>query len=146
MKPRTATAEVAEEARVLVIDSKMFEAMVVGNAEIAVRLIQRLARRLDNANALIDTLMHRDPKARVILGLARMAEFAGEAREDGSVWVDLDDEELAQEVGVKAEDVKSVVTRLARLGIVEDGSDGFRIPDVMRLHEFFEFLQSREQS
>ena len=40
---RTATATVASDARLLVIDPKTFEAMVRGNAEIAVRMIKKLA-------------------------------------------------------------------------------------------------------
>ena len=72
-KARTATAEVVEDARLLVLDAKTFEAMVLSNVEIAVRLIKKLARRLDNADTLIEILMHRDPKARVILGLSREA-------------------------------------------------------------------------
>ena len=35
--------------------------------------------------------------------------------------------------------------RLGRLKIVEETAEGFRIPDVMRLHEFLEFLQMREK-
>src|SRR5207248_3067117 len=38
-KPRSAGAVVAEDAKLLVIDPKKFEAMIRGNVEIAVRLI-----------------------------------------------------------------------------------------------------------
>ncbi len=67
-KPRTATADALDEVRALVLDNKMFEAMVVGNTEIAVRLIKKLSRRLDSANALIEILLEQDPRVRVILG------------------------------------------------------------------------------
>ena len=40
-KPRTATAVVEQQAKVLVLGAKAFERMVVSNAEIAVRLIKR---------------------------------------------------------------------------------------------------------
>ena len=135
-KPRTA---------VLVIDAKMFEAMLRGNAEIAVRMIQRLAKRLDEANGLVGVLMQKDPKARVILGLERAAE-SGLVLEDGTVRVLTDEDTLAQQVGVAPEDVRGVLQRMARLGIVEVEDTGFRIPNVMRLHEFLEFLQSRSKA
>src|SRR5438874_2596705 len=48
-KPRSATATVAEDAKLLVIDSKTFEAMVRGNSEISVRMIKKLAHRLQEA-------------------------------------------------------------------------------------------------
>jgi CRP-like cAMP-binding protein len=143
-KPRTATAQCVEETRLLVIDSKMFEAMLRGNAEIAVRMIQRLAKRLDQANGLIGVLMQKDPKARVILGLERAAE-SGTPLEDGSVRVVADRDSLAQQVGVTPEDVRAVLARLSRLGIIDVDEEGFRIPNVLRLHEFLEFLQSRSK-
>jgi CRP-like cAMP-binding protein len=143
-KPRTASAECVEETRLLVIDAKMFEAMLRGNAEIAVRMIQRLAKRLDQANGLVGVLMQKDPKARVILGLEQAAE-RGVVLEDGSVSVAADEESLAQQVGVSAEDVHGVLQRMARLGIIEVEDGGFRIPNVLRLHEFLEFLQSRNK-
>ena len=143
-KPRTASAECVEETRLLVIDGKTFEAMLRGNAEIAVRMIQRLAKRLDQANGLVGVLMQKDPKARVILGLEQAAE-RGVVLEDGSVSVAADEESLAQQVGVSAEDVHGVLQRMARLGIIEVEDSGFRIPNVLRLHEFLEFLQSRNK-
>ncbi len=144
-KPRTASAQVIEEAEMLVIDGKTFGAMVVSNTEIAVRLIRKLASRLDNANELIDILMHKDPKARVILGLSREAEYSGEPMEDGGVRVPLNHAGLARQVGLPVKEVESVLARLFRLGILEDDEQGFRIPDTLRLHEFLEFLQMQEK-
>ena len=148
-KPRTATAEALSPLRCLVIDARTFGQMVVSNAEIAVRMITKLARRLDSANALIEVLMHRDPKARVILGLCRQAEMIGEEREDGSVWVPISRPELAAEIGLTEEETEEVLVRLRRLRIVQGGDDaegeGFTVGDVQRLQEFLEFLEMRER-
>jgi len=144
-KPRTATAEALTPLRVLVIDAKTFGQMVVSNAEIAVRLITKLARRLDSANELIEVLMHRDPKARVILGLSRQAEMIGEAQPDGSVVVPIACAELAAEIGLTEEETDEVVKRLARLKIVAPIETGYRVSDVKRLAEFLEFLEMREK-
>ncbi len=144
-RPRAATALVLEEAKLLEIDSKTFEQMVVKNAEIAVRLIQRLARRLESANDLIELMMHRDPKARFILGLSRQADLIGVEREDGTVAVELPPDELAEELGLTVKEVDEVVRRLSRLGIVEDIGAGLVINDRARLHEFYEFLEAQQQ-
>jgi CRP-like cAMP-binding protein len=128
----------------LVIDARTFEQMVVGNTEIAVRLIKKLARRLDNADALIEILMHRDPKARVILGLSREAEHGGIENEDGSVLVPLGRQDLAEQVGLTVAEVGDVLARLGRLQMVQETDEGFVIHDVMRLAEFLEFLEMRE--
>src|SRR5688572_24547789 len=114
-KPRTATAEVVETARLIEIDAKRFEAMVLGNTEIALRLIQKMAQRLNAADELISILMRRDPKARVILGLSREAEAQGEVREDGSVLIPMDRDTLAQELGLSGDEIQGVLARLTRL-------------------------------
>jgi len=144
-KPRTATAEVVEAARLLVLDAKTFEAMVLSNVEIAVRLIKKLARRLDNADTLIEILMHRDPKARVILGLSREAEQGGIEQDDGSVLVPLSREDLAAQVGLTPDEIVDVLSRLTRLRMVQETPEGFVIEDVLRLSEFLEFLEMREK-
>jgi CRP/FNR family transcriptional regulator, cyclic AMP receptor protein len=144
-KPRNATAEALSPLRCLVIDARTFGQMVVSNAEIAVRMITKLARRLDSANALIEVLMHRDPKARVILGLSRQAEMIGEQREDGSVYVPLSRLDLAAEIGLTEEETEDVLVRLRRLRIVEGGDEGFVVGDLQRLQEFLEFLEMRER-
>ena len=144
-KPRNASAEVIEDAQMLAIDGRTLGVMITSNAEIAVRLIRRLARRLDSANTLIDILMHRDSKARVILGLSHEAEFNGQPLEDGSLFVPIEADGIANQVGLSIEEVDAVLMRLRRLDMVLPVEGGFQIPDRMRLHEFLEFLQMREK-
>ncbi len=144
-KPRTATATVVEEAKLLVLDGRTFEQMVVSNTEIAVRLIKKMARRLDAANNLIEVLMHRDPKARVILGLSREAAIVGTPLEDGSVMVPSTESELAEQFGVDEKSLIDVFRRLDRLGIIDSRSDGVLVRDNERLHEFLEFLEMQHK-
>lgn len=144
-KPRNATAIVEEAARVLVLGGRTFEQMVVSNAEIAVRMIKKLARRLDSANELIEVLMHRDPKARVILGLSREAEATGERQADGSVLVPMSAEQLAEQVGLSEPETREVLKRLRRLRIVEHAERGLIVTNVARLEEFYAFLEMREK-
>lgn len=144
-KPRTATAVVEEKAQLLVLGARTFEQMVMSNTEIAVRLIKKLARRLDSANELIEVLMHRDPKARVILGLSREAQFIGHQRDDGQIHVPMSPHELAEQVGLSEPETSQVLTRLKRLGIIDVVADGVLVKDVARLQEFYEFLEMREK-
>ncbi|MGF1469409.1 MAG: Crp/Fnr family transcriptional regulator [Sandaracinaceae bacterium] len=144
-KPRTATAAVEETAKVLVLGAKTFEQMVVSNVEIAVRLIKRLAQRLDSANELIEMLMQRDPKARAILALSREATFHGKPRLDGAIDVDLQAATLAEEAGIEEAQATEVLQRLRRLGIVREEGGHLVVTNVQRLDEFYEFLQMREK-
>ncbi len=56
-KPRSATATVIEQAKLLVIDPGTFEAMIRGSPEIVFRLIKTLADRLQHADKQIENLM-----------------------------------------------------------------------------------------
>src|ERR1700733_7423365 len=49
-RPRTATAVVLEDARCLLIDAATLEQMIANSSEIALRLVKKLARRLDSAD------------------------------------------------------------------------------------------------
>lgn len=144
-KPRTATAEAVDVVQVLALDGRMFESMVVGNTEIAVRLIKKLSRRLDSANALIEILMEQDPRVRVILGLSRIAEEFGTQTDEG-VYVPVSTVELASQIGLGESHVEEVMVRLARLKILTAVPEGgWVIREPARLQEFLEFLEMRDR-
>ena len=142
-KPRTATATTIEALNALVIDGRTFEAMVLGNGEIAVRMITRLARRLHSANAYIDILSRADPRARVILGLARAGEEYGERVEGGGVRLAISADDLASMVGLDVSTVQSVIDRLVRVRLVRPAEevDGWLLPDPAQLHAFVDALE-----
>ena len=140
-KPRTATATVVEPVRCLLIDARTLEAMVSKNAEIALRLIKKLARRLDSADTLIEILMQTDPKARVMLALSRHAEAFGEPVKDG-VKIRATPADIASEVGVDEETAQEVMARLRRLRLAREEPGGaIVIADIARLRDFLEFLE-----
>ena len=144
-KPRTASAIVLEDTKCLVIDGKTLETMISKSPEIAMRLVKKLAARLDSADALVQILLNPDPRARVLLGLKRHIETAGK-RTDAGIKVNVTPEELAHEVGIVEEDVHDVLDRLRRLRIAREernaaGRLSIVILDMGRLLEFMEFLE-----
>jgi CRP/FNR family transcriptional regulator, cyclic AMP receptor protein len=140
-RPRTATAVVLEPTKCLVIDAATLEQMVANNAEIALRLVKKLARRLDSADEMIQILLNPDPQARVLQALKRHAETFGEQTALG-VHLHVAATDLAREVGVDAAQVRDVLSRLRRLRIAaEDEMSAIVIMDLPRLLEFMEFLE-----
>ena len=139
-KPRVATATVVADACCLVIEAKTLESMVTRSAEIAMRLIKKLAKRIDAADSLIELLMHRDPKARIMLALARHADAFGEPIE-GGILIRTTSDELARDIGVDAAVAAEVMTRLRRLRLATETADGILVADVGRLQDFVEFLE-----
>jgi CRP/FNR family cyclic AMP-dependent transcriptional regulator len=143
-RPRTATATVLEDARLLVLDATTFEAMVRKNAEIALRIIKKLAHRLEAANTQIDILLRKEPNHRVVFALRTQAELNGRPEGPG-IKVDWSLETLVERVGMPREEVEDVLERLGRARLVSEVADGFIIPQVGRLQEYLEFLEMKEQ-
>jgi CRP-like cAMP-binding protein len=139
-KPRTGTATVVDHARCLVIDARTLEVMLTRNTEIAVRLIKKLARRLDAADALVEIFMHRDPKARVMLALSRHAESFGVLTPNGT-RIRTTPTAIAAEVGVDPAVALEVMARLHRLRLADEEPGAIMVADVARLQEFLEFME-----
>jgi CRP/FNR family transcriptional regulator, cyclic AMP receptor protein len=141
-KPRNATATVAEAARLLVIDPKTFEGMIRGNSEIAVRMIKKLAERLGEADAQIETLLLGDPGSRVVHYILSASQTRGRAAEEG-VEMDFQLRETARSTGVGEPGVKAMVERLERVGVVERAGDRLTVKDTARLDEYLRYLELR---
>jgi len=140
--PRSATATVAEEARLLVIDPKTFDAMIRGNAEIAVRMIKKLADRLGEADAQIENLLHRDPATRVVHWLVQQAERSAAP---GGLLLPVTAEALPSRVGVEPEAVAEALARLEKAKLVQREAGGLQLAEVAKLRHFLEFLKMRAQ-
>jgi CRP-like cAMP-binding protein len=77
-RPRSATATVVEDAKLLVIDPRTFDAMVRQNADIAVRMIKKLAARLQDADDQISNLLLKDRSSRVVHALISLCRRSQE--------------------------------------------------------------------
>jgi CRP-like cAMP-binding protein len=141
-KPRNATATVADDAKLLVIDSKTFEAMIRGNAEIAVRMIKKLAQRLSEADAQIENLLIADPASRLVHYIVQMAQTRGRQGE-GGVEVELPVRELPRELGSGEPAIRQMLSRLERAGLVERSGDRLTVYDVSRLNEYLQYLEMK---
>jgi CRP-like cAMP-binding protein len=141
-KPRNATAEVTEDAKLLVIDPKTFEAMIRGNSEIAVRMIKKLAERLSEADAQIESLLLNDPSSRIIHQLLQVCQSRGRPMEEG-IEVDFPVRELPRQLGVGEPAIRNMLDRLERAGLIERSGDRLTVYDTARLHDFLQYLEMK---
>lgn len=152
-RPRSATAVVRRQSRLLVIDGHTFEAMIRGKAEIAVRMIQTLASRLERANQQVELLLLKDANHRVVQCLRHMAEDQVSDVETGAaaIYIPISLDDLASRVALTEEEVADVLQRLGMARLVVHASEagieghGYVIPEVGRLLEFLEFLELKDQ-
>ncbi|MBI5478221.1 MAG: Crp/Fnr family transcriptional regulator [Deltaproteobacteria bacterium] len=143
-KPRSATATVIAESHLLVLDQPTFEKMIKDNTEIAVRLIKKLAARLEQANFQVELLLLKDVNHRIVHLLRRMAEETG-VREVEGVRIDISIYEVADRIGCDDKEVADIVDRLARARLLKAQQRGFVIPEVGRLQDFLEFLEMKDR-
>jgi CRP/FNR family transcriptional regulator, cyclic AMP receptor protein len=141
-KPRTATATVIEDAQLLVLDPKTFEAMIKANTEIAVRMIKKLAKRLDDANNQIENLLLGDANSRIVHALLQMC--AGQPKGQ-PVKLGVTPADVAHRTSVDDPKVAEVLSRLERSRLVLAEGGKLVVPDVTKLQEFLEFLEMRER-
>jgi CRP-like cAMP-binding protein len=143
-KPRSAGAVVAEDAKLLVIDPKTFEAMIRGNVEIAVRLIKKLSDRLQEADEQIENLLLRDPNSRVVHHLLQNAIKRGKDTPQGKlVAVNLD--ELHGRMGLTREEIKEAVSKTAKARIIAVVPEGVVVPDTGKMQKYLDFLEMKER-
>lgn len=142
-KPRSATAIIEEDAKVLVIDPKTFEAMLRGNAEIAIRLIKKLAGRIQEADDQIENLLLRDHNSRVVHQLFLLSK-RGQATDQG-IRIDITLKELGAKIGLELEEVNEVLNKLIKSKLVRILEDGILVSDAEKLHEFLSFLEMKEK-
>ena len=139
--PRSATARVVEDAHLLVIDATTFGAMIRGSAEIAARLIGRLASRLADTTRQIEILAYRDPASRVVHCLRQEAGQSGSPDPSG-IGVDLRDRDLADRLGLSLEEVRQVLHRLDNAHLLTRRLDGtFVVAEAGKLLDFLDLLE-----
>ena len=141
-KPRNATAAVEEASRLLVIDPKTFEGMIRGNTEIAVRMIKKLAERLDEADAQIENLLLADPGSRVVHQILQACQTRGRPMEEG-VEIDFNLRELPRLTGVGEPGIRTMLDRMERSGLVEKSGDRLIVRDTARLADYLNYLELR---
>ena len=141
-KPRNASATVEDEARVLVIDPRTFEAMIRGNSEIAVRMIKKLAERLSDADAQIENLLLSDPNSRIVHHMLQLCQSRGRPGEEG-IEVDFPVRDLPRELAVGEPAIRFMVNRLERAGLVETSGDRLTVRDTARLFDFLRYLEMK---
>jgi CRP/FNR family cyclic AMP-dependent transcriptional regulator len=140
-RPRSATVEIIEDAELLKVPAGTLEEMVAGTGEVAIRLIQHLAERLDHANRFIDLLLEDDITARVILAIQETLDGT-----EGSAAPDITDRDLALQLGLGKNDVRAGLRRLTRVGVLEVSSGYVLVKDQQRLAEFLDFIRNSRKA
>jgi CRP/FNR family transcriptional regulator, cyclic AMP receptor protein len=143
-RPRSADAVAEEDGSCIAVNQEQLEVMILAKPEIARRLLSTLAGRLQSASDLIDVLMQKDPRARVVMGLSHQARANGVAFEDG-ISVPISGADLAKIVDLDESTVQGLLKQMSEMRLIELAADGhIRMADMDGLTDFADFLETPE--
>jgi CRP-like cAMP-binding protein len=126
---RTATVTAVTEVHLLAFNREGFLSMVTKNARIALNIIDKLCRRLQNMNTQIQHLVRKNARGLVALNLSyAFRSAAGEV-----LHTDRAVEEIAENLQVPISDVRAVVDKLAADGVIAVQGNQIMLLDAARL-------------
>jgi CRP/FNR family cyclic AMP-dependent transcriptional regulator len=112
--PRTATVTAMTAVQLLAFNREGFQSMVTKNSKIALNIIDKLCRRLQNMNTQIQHLVKNNSKGLVALNL----NYAFRGSEPGVLQMDRTIEEIALNLQIPMDDVRAIVNKLASDGVI----------------------------
>jgi len=144
-KPRTATVRVGTDSKILVINPSTFEAMIRGNADIAIKMLQKLSDRLAKADLQIENLLLKSPESRVVHYLRERAlEIVKEDENEVELTIIIG--EVSSSILIDAVSIKKVLAKLVRNELITQiNGPIFKIPDLKTFKEFFDYLTQKEK-
>ncbi|MFP3960388.1 MAG: Crp/Fnr family transcriptional regulator [Spirochaetaceae bacterium] len=128
---RTATATAVTETQILCFDRKGFESMIEKNAQIAMNVIDKLCRRLAEANAQIQHFFRKNEESLVALDLYN--RFIAKPEGEPVLARDRVVREISLNLEIPAETVQQVIDDLARRDILTVKQNALRLKNAGRL-------------
>jgi CRP/FNR family cyclic AMP-dependent transcriptional regulator len=135
---RTATVTALSPVKLLAFNREGFLNMITKNAKIALNVIDKLCRRLQNANLHIKHLARKDAKALIAMNL-RFA-FQGAVESGAALLYDRTVDEFSQNLDLTIDQVKFTLDDFVRMGMLEIRSNAIHLVDEQRLDALAEQL------
>ena len=119
--PRSASAMVVEPTRLIEVDWKMFEEMIAENAEIAIRIMRKLAARVRELDLRLQNLLSESGVGRAIEVLRQMAA-RGEPEDGGGVRLEASAVLIAisAQSNLTPSEIEPVLEQLRRSGCIRN--------------------------
>lgn len=142
--PQPVTATVEDTARLLIIDAAQFENMIRGNGELSVRMLKKLAGRLNEAQFRLSALQMRNSLGRVMLQLRHEIDNS-EAPNKATLPDDLagvlgmDNVELSKCLDKLVE--KNLITLKDKVFSIVDRDEYLRFLNFLELNDRYEFVK-----
>ncbi|MBQ9817029.1 MAG: Crp/Fnr family transcriptional regulator [Proteobacteria bacterium] len=129
------TATVVDAARILVVEASQFETLIRSNGELSIRMLKKLAGRLNEAHFRISVLQMRNTLGRVMLQLLHEIEHS-EANNKATIPVD-----LAYILGIDEAELKGLIDKLLMKNLITLSKENvYSIVDREEYERFMNYL------
>ena len=133
---RTATVTAIDQVELLVFDREGLQNLIARNARIALNIIDKLCRRLQNAHLKIQHLVKKDARGLIALHLRYLFQELPSGTGSASFETCLEDISLSLELPM--EEVRSVLSKLQVDGILAVEGDSLLLVDREKLFQLAE--------
>jgi len=130
---RTATITAVTDVELLAFDREGFTGMIEKNAKIALNIIDKLCRRLQNANRQLLHFVKKDGKGLIALNL--FYRFKEEVTEDGKLSYEKTINDIALNLELPPEAVKKTLAELENEEIINITNDFIIVRDKLKLEK-----------
>lgn len=128
---RTATAVTLTPVQLLTFDRIGFQSMIEKNSKIAMNVIDKLCRRVEQANTQIQRLFQKNEQSLIALNL--YYRFLEKPAEEQALALDRACKEIGMEVEAPGEKVREKIKELAEKGIVSISGNALRLKSKEKL-------------
>jgi CRP-like cAMP-binding protein len=135
---RTATATALTEVELLSFNREGFTNMITKNAQIALNIIDKLCRRLQNMNLQIQHLVRKNSKGLIALNL--LYTFKGEGEQDAILSYKKTLEDIAVNLELPQDQIETHIQFFAERNIIKINGDKLTLLDREKLNKFTEGL------
>lgn len=133
---RTATATAVNETQILAFDRQGFMGMIEKNAKIALNVIDKLCRRLENANSQIQMMFQRNQRSLIALNLH--SKFGGRSANEQHLPLDKTVEQISLNLQTPAKLVSSYLDEFVHAGILRIKGNAIWLMDSNKLNQLAE--------
>jgi len=117
---RSANVRAVEDAEILVINKRDFEASLTSNPQIAFKIMETICARLRDADKQIESLTFQNVSGRLVIALLDLAEKHGVQTEKGiKIDMELTHQELSEMVGTAREVVSRILNDFRKTNCIE---------------------------
>lgn len=143
--PRSAAATTTEDSELLEVDRRVFQDMIRNNAEIAVRIMRKLASRVRELDRRLQNLLVESGLGRAVEVLRWLHTTGDSIEECSRVPSSKVNIAIAAQAGIPAEEVEDILSRLEEAGCIRQNGNETVISSLDTLRDFSEYLDLKRK-